>query len=87
MVKLVLLLHYDGTHPGLKLETHHNPLDAGFPNGTVKGDLEIDLIILGGEEKCGHGWRMLMECLAGRAISLPSSVASSWVSTYGVSGY
>ena len=32
---------------------------------------------------------MLMECLAaGRAISLQSSaLASSWVSTYGVTGY
>jgi alkylation response protein AidB-like acyl-CoA dehydrogenase len=77
-------------HPGLKLETYHNPLDAGFPNGTVKGELEIDLDqIIGGEEKCGGGWKMLMECLAaGRAISLPSSaLASSWVSTYGVTGY
>ncbi len=77
-------------HEGLKLETHHNPLDAGFPNGTVKGDLLIELDqIIGGEEKCGGGWKMLMECLAaGRAISLPSSaLASSWVSTYGVTGY
>lgn len=77
-------------HPGLKQETYHNPLDAGFPNGTLKGELEIDLDkIIGGEEKCGHGWKMLMECLAaGRGISLPSSaLASSWVNTYGVSGY
>ena len=77
-------------HPGLKLETYHNPLDAGFPNGTIKGDLLIELDqIIGGEEKCGGGWKMLMECLAaGRAISLPSSaLASSWVSTYGVTGY
>ena len=84
----VALLEKD--HPGLKLETYHNPLDAGFPNGTVKGDLLIELDrIIGGEEKCGQGWKMLMECLAaGRAISLPSSgLASSWVSTYGVVGY
>ncbi len=77
-------------HEGLKLETHHNPLDAGFPNGTIKGDLLIELDqIIGGEERCGGGWKMLMECLAaGRAISLPSSaLASSWVSTYGVTGY
>jgi acyl-CoA dehydrogenase len=80
----------EGDHPGLKLETYHNPLDAGFPNGTVKGDLLIELDkIIGGEERCGQGWKMLMECLAaGRAISLPSSaLASSWVSTYGVVGY
>ena len=84
----VALLEKD--HPGLKLETYHNPLDAGFPNGTVKGDLLIELeSIIGGEDKCGQGWKMLMECLAaGRAISLPSSaLASSWVSTYGVTGY
>ena len=77
-------------HPGLKQETYHNPLDAGFPNGTLKGELEIDLDeIIGGEEMCGHGWKMLMECLAtGRGISLPSSaLASSWVTTYGVTGY
>ncbi len=84
----VALLEKD--HPGLKLETHHNPLDAGFPNGTVKGDLLIEMDrVIGGEERVGGGWKMLMECLAaGRAISLPSSaLASSWVSTYGVTGY
>ena len=24
-------------HPNLRLNTHHNPLDVGFPNGTIKG--------------------------------------------------
>ncbi len=77
-------------HPGLKQETYHNPLNAGFPNGTVKGEFLIELDqIIGGEKNCGEGWKMLMECLAtGRAISLPSSaLASSLVSTYGVTGY
>ena len=77
-------------HPGLKQETYHNPLNAGFPNGTVKGDFLIELDqIIGGEKNCGEGWKMLMECLAtGRAISLPSSaLASSLVSAYGVTGY
>ena len=66
-------------HPGLKQETYHNPLNAGFPNGTVKGDLLIELDqIIGGEKNCGEGWKMLMECLAtGRAISLPSSALAS----------
>ena len=77
-------------HPGLKQETYHNPLNAGFPNGTVKGEFLIELDqIIGGEKNCGEGWKMLMECLAtGRAISLPSSaLASSLVSAYGVTGY
>ena len=30
--------------------------------------------VIGGEEMCGEGWRMLMECLSeGRAVSLPES--------------
>ena len=38
-------------------------------------DLLMDLLkTLGGEERVGQGWRMLMECLAaGRGISLPIS--------------
>jgi acyl-CoA dehydrogenase len=79
-----------GNHPGLEKNTYHIPLNAGFPNGTLKGELEIDLEdIIGGEENVGNGWKMLMECLAaGRAICLPgSALASSKVSTYGVYQY
>lgn len=45
--------------------------------------------IIGGEEKCGYGWNMLMECLGeGRGISLPAlGVASSKLTTFGVGGY
>lgn len=77
----------EGNHPGLIKSTHHNPLDAGFPNGTVKGKLDIELNqIIGGEELAGHGWKMLMECLAaGRAICLPATaLASAKSSTWGV---
>jgi len=77
-------------HPGLEQKTYHNPLNVGFPNGTLKGELVIELDqIIGGEENCGEGWKMLMECLAaGRGVSLPASaLGSSWVSTYGVGGY
>ena len=77
-------------YPGLELGGYHNPLNAGFPNGTVKGEMYIELDkVIGGESNCGHGWKMLMECLAaGRGISLPSSgLASSLVTTYGVVGY
>jgi len=77
-------------HPNLKLETHHNPLNIGFPNGTVKGKIELDLNqIIGGEENAGNGWKMLMECLAaGRGICLPATAnASSKVCTYNIFNY
>lgn len=80
----------EADHPGLIKETHHNPLNAGFPNGTLKGTFKIDLDqVIGGEENCGNGWKMLMECLAaGRGICLPATAnAASKVSTFGVFHY
>ncbi len=77
----------DGDHPGLERTTYHNPLNAGFPNGTLKGKLEIELDqVVGGEENVGLGWKMLMECLAaGRAVCLPgTALSSSKVATWGV---
>ena len=57
-------------HKNLIQETHHNPLDVGFPNGTIKGSIVLDVEqVIGGEENIGNGWKMLMECLsAGRGI-------------------
>lgn len=75
---------------GLKKDTHHNPLNTGFPNGTIKGSIQIPLEdIIGGEINAGQGWKMLMECLAaGRGISLPATAnASSKVACYGVINY
>uniref|UniRef100_A0A6C0IWV3 Acyl-coenzyme A dehydrogenase n=1 Tax=viral metagenome TaxID=1070528 RepID=A0A6C0IWV3_9ZZZZ len=86
-ITLVLL---EKGYPGLRQETHHNPLNAGFPNGTLKGDLEIELDkVIGGEENVGKGWKMLMECLSvGRGVSLPASAnASSKMTTYSVYNY
>lgn len=80
----------ESTLPGIKLETHHNPMNVGFPNGTIKGTFEIPIEnIIGGEKKAGHGWKMLMECLgAGRGISLPATAnASSKVATFGILKY
>ena len=77
-------------HSNLIQNTYHNPLDVGFPNGTIKGDIVIDLEqIIGGKENIGNGWKMLMECLAaGRAVSLPATAnASSKVATYGIYNY
>tara|TARA_Y100000992_G_scaffold156991_1_gene104961 strand:- start:1267 stop:3201 length:1935 start_codon:yes stop_codon:yes gene_type:complete len=76
--------------PGIKQETHHNPLNAGFPNGTLKGRMFIPIEnIIGGEENAGLGWKMLMECLAaGRGVCLPATAnASSKVATLGVYQY
>ena len=77
-------------HKGLIQDTHHNPLNAGFPNGTIKGEFIIELDqIIGGQEKIGEGWKMLMDCLsAGRGISLPATAnASSKVATFGIINY
>tara|TARA_A100001015_G_scaffold308567_2_gene406408 strand:- start:461 stop:2395 length:1935 start_codon:yes stop_codon:yes gene_type:complete len=77
-------------HPGLEQLTHHNPLNAGFPNGTLKGKIRIPMQnIIGGELKVGDGWKMLMECLAaGRGICLPASAnGSSKAATVGVYQY
>jgi len=66
-------------HPGVNIGRRHLPSGAAFPNGPNWGRdvfIPIDWVI-GGEAMCGHGWRMLMECLsAGRAISLPSSATA-----------
>ena len=75
---------------GLRQETYHNPLNTGFPNGTLKGTLKIPLEnVIGGEENVGNGWKMLMECLAaGRGICLPATAnASSKVACFGVINY
>jgi acyl-CoA dehydrogenase len=64
---------------GLIVNTYHNPNNAGFPNGTIKGDITINPEqVIGGPEKIGEGWKMLMECLAvGRGVSLPASANGS----------
>ncbi len=80
----------DKNHPGLIKETYHNPNNAGFPNGTLKGKIRIDLEqIIGGEKMAGNGWKMLMECLAvGRGVSLPASAnGTSKAITYGIFNY
>ena len=77
-------------HKGLIQNTHHNPLNAGFPNGTIKGEFVIDIDqVIGGEENIGNGWKMLMECLsAGRGVSLPATAnASSKVCSFGMFNY
>ena len=77
-------------HKGLIQDTHHNPLNVGFPNGTIKGNILIEPSqIIGGVENIGEGWKMLMECLsAGRGVSLPATAnASSKVASFGILNY
>lgn len=63
------------SHPGIEIGNRHYPLHLAFMNGPVRGKdvfIPIDWII-GGIDKAGKGWRMLMECLSiGRSISLPA---------------
>ncbi len=62
--------------PGVNTGRRHFPLNSAFLNGPTTGkDVFIPMeYIIGGEERIGQGWRMLMECLAaGRSISLPAS--------------
>lgn len=84
----VALLERD--HEGLIQNTHHNPMNAGFPNGTIKGEFIFDPSqVIGGIDNIGHGWKMLMECLsAGRGVSLPATAnASSKVASFGIINY
>merc|ERR1712232_361977 len=52
------------------------------------GDVWIPMSnILGGQEKCGFGWHMFVECLAeGRGVSLPSGAAGAGRAVVGAVG-
>lgn len=78
----ITLALVENTQIGLQQTTYHNPNNAGFPNGTIKGTVFIDTEqVIGGPDKIGEGWKMLMECLAvGRGVSLPA--ASSGTSKF-----
>ncbi len=61
---------------GITIGRRHWPGGSPFQNGPTTGKevfIPLDWII-GGPAMAGHGWRMLVECLAaGRAITLPGS--------------
>jgi len=66
--------------PGIEIGNRHNPLNIAFQNGPNWGrDVFIPLEwIIGGRDRIGQGWRMLMESLAaGRSISLPALSAGA----------
>lgn len=77
--------------PGVRQGDRHKPLGLAFQNGPLTGeDVFLPLgAIIGGEAGIGHGWRMVVECLAeGRGISLPAlatgsgKVASRYTGSY-----
>src|SRR5699024_5071098 len=61
--------------PGVQIGRRHYPSYQAFQNGPTTGQdvfMPLDWII-GGQERVGQGWQMLMECLGvGRSVSLPS---------------
>ncbi|MEQ8387325.1 MAG: acyl-CoA dehydrogenase [Alphaproteobacteria bacterium] len=63
------------TTPGVEIGRRHYPAHQAFQNGPNRGQdvfIPMDWVI-GGQDRVGQGWRMLMSALAaGRAISLPS---------------
>ena len=62
--------------PGVEAGTRHMPVGAVFMNGPTRGtDVFIPLdYVIGGRERIGQGWRMLMQSLAaGRSSSLPAT--------------
>ena len=61
--------------PGVEIGKRHLPGGSVFMNGPTRGkDVFIPMDwLIGGRERIGQGWSMLMHCLAaGRAISLPA---------------
>jgi acyl-CoA dehydrogenase len=61
--------------PGVDIGRRHLPCYQAFLNGPTTGcDVFLPLdAVIGGPERLGQGWRMLISALAaGRGISLPS---------------
>ncbi|MBI3434797.1 MAG: acyl-CoA dehydrogenase [Proteobacteria bacterium] len=65
--------------PGVEIGQRHLPALQAFQNGPTRGrDVIVPLDnVIGGRERAGEGWKMLMSALAaGRGISLPSLSAA-----------
>ena len=77
------------THPGVEIGHRHLPMGMTFMNGPTRGEnvfIPLEWII-GGVERAGQGWRMLVECLSeGRAISLPALATATGKLCYRMSG-
>jgi acyl-CoA dehydrogenase len=71
---------------GVEIGLRHDPMGVPFQNGPIVGKdvfVPLDEAIIGGRDRIGHGWRMLMESLAaGRSISLPAlSIGAAQLAT------
>jgi acyl-CoA dehydrogenase len=75
--------------PGIEMGDRHIPLHLAFMNGPTRGKdvfIPIDWII-GGVDRAGNGWHMLMESLSiGRSISLPALSTACGQLTYRMTG-
>jgi len=76
---------------GITIGRRHFPLNNPFQNGPTQGkDVFVPLdCIIGGPERAGQGWKMLVELLAaGRAIVLPANAAGgAKAATYASGAY
>lgn len=76
---------------GVEIGERHRPMDLPFQNGPNRGrDVFIPMDnVIGGVERVGHGWKMLMECLAvGRSLTLPAmGTAGAQFSCYTTGAY
>ena len=77
------------SHPGVEIGNRHFPMGMTFMNGPTRGEnvfIPLEWII-GGVERAGQGWRMLVECLSeGRAISLPALATATGKLCYRMTG-
>lgn len=76
---------------GVEIGRRHFPLNIPFQNGPTRGHdvfIPVDYII-GGPERAGQGWRMLVEQLAaGRSVVLPSNaMGGSQAAVYAAGAY
>ncbi|MDP7420002.1 MAG: acyl-CoA dehydrogenase, partial [Gammaproteobacteria bacterium] len=76
---------------GVEIGRRHFPLNTPFQNGPTRGkDVFVPLdSIIGGPERAGQGWRMLVEQLAaGRSIVLPANASGgARAGVYGSGAY
>ena len=82
-----LLISRDSEH--LEIGNRHLAANQPFMNGTIRGENIFVPItsIIGGQEKAGHGWQMLVECLSiGRSISLPALGTATSALSYATTG-
>ncbi len=79
------------TTKGVSIGRRHYPGMQAFPNGPNSGtDVFVPMDwIIGGQERIGQGWRMLVTALAaGRGVMLPAmSVAGMKVATFSTGAY